>query len=428
MLKSLLNKRFKSSNAFKYQVPTYNRPSEIIITSGKGVYLHDSINNKKYLDFTAGIAVTALGHNDAQVAKIISDQVQPGVGLIHSSNLYYNKPALDLGIKIVGKTVGSGGMHDAQQVFFCNSGTEANEAAIKFCIKYQESKLQRDNVKYRFLALKNSFHGRSLGALAVTYNFNYRKPYLSALMDVDFIDPTDLGALKQVIQKAEENNEVIAGCIVEPIQGEGGINPIDASVLIDLKQLLKSKDIPLVYDEIQSGVGRSGKLWTHSHFPKEAHPDAVTFAKGMGNGVPIGGIIVNDKFSDVIKAGDHGTTFGGNPLVCAVANHVLERVTEREFLNSVNKNGEYLQAKLKEMFVDQYPDVCDAVKGKGLMVGLEFKESPKDLVKKCQENGLLVITAGKSTLRFVPALNIKKEEIDEGLSILMTAFKELYNK
>lgn len=426
MLKSLFTKRFNSSNAFKYQVPTYNRPSEIIITSGKGVYLHDSINNKKYLDFTAGIAVTALGHNDAQIAKIISDQVQPGVGLIHSSNLYYNKPALDLGIKIVDKTIGSGGMHDAKQVFFCNSGTEANEAAIKFCMKYQEDKLKRDNIKYRFLALKNSFHGRSLGALATTYNFNYRKPYLSTLMDVDFIDLHDLEGLKKIIHEAEKNNEVIAGCIVEPIQGEGGINPIAFSLLGSLKEILKTKDIPLVYDEIQCGVGRSGKLWTHSHFPKEAHPDAVTFAKGMGNGVPIGGIVVNEKFSNVIKAGDHGTTFGGNPLVCAVANHVLERVTDSELLNTVQKNGEYLQMKLKEMFVDQYPHVCHAVKGKGLMVGLDFKESPKTLVKKCQENGLLVITAGKSTLRFVPALNIKKEEIDEGLDILMTAFKEIY--
>lgn len=427
MLKLLLNRRFKSSNAFKYQVPTYNRPSEIIMTSGKGVYLHDT-NNRTYLDFTAGIAVTALGHNDAQVARIISEQVQPGTGLIHSSNLYYNKPALDLGVKIVERTIGSGGMHDARQVFMCNSGTEANEAAMKFCIKYQEHRLQRAGTKYRFLALENSFHGRSLGALAVTSNINYRKPYLSALMDVDFIDPMDLGALEGIIQKAEQNNEVIAGCIVEPIQGEGGINPIEVSVLVALKRVLQSKNIPLVYDEIQSGVGRSGKLWTHSHFPREAHPDAFTFAKGMGNGVPIGGVVVNGKFANVIKAGDHGTTFGGNPLVCAVASHVLERVTEGDFLHTVNQNGEYLQARLREMFVDQYSDVCNDVRGKGLMIGLEFNEPPKDLVTKCQQNGLLVITAGKSTLRFVPALNIKREEIDEGLRILMAAFKEVYNK
>ncbi|KKA02288.1 Acetylornithine aminotransferase, mitochondrial [Hanseniaspora uvarum DSM 2768] len=428
MLKSLLNKRFNSSSSFKYQVPTYNRPSDIIITSGKGVYLYDSINNKKYLDFTAGIAVTALGHNDAQIAKIISDQVQPGTGLIHSSNLYYNKPSLDLGIKIVDKTVQSGGMHDAKQVFFCNSGTEANEAAIKFCIKYQETKLNKENIKYRFLALKNSFHGRSLGALAATYNFNYRKPYLSSLMNVDFIDIADLSTLKDSISKAKSNGEVLAGCIVEPIQGEGGINPIPSSLLIELKKTLTSHDIPLVYDEIQSGVSRSGKLWTHSHYPQEAHPDAITFAKGMGNGVPIGGIIVNDKFTNVIKAGDHGTTFGGNPLVCAVANHVIERVTEEDFLKNVEKNGEYLQQQLQKKFVDQYSDICVAVKGKGLMVGLEFKEPPKALVKQCQENGLLVITAGKSTLRFVPALNIKKEEIDEGLVILENAFKKIYQK
>lgn len=247
-------------------------------------------------------------------------------------------------------------------------------------------------------------------------------------MNVDFINIADLSTLKDSIAKAKSNGEVLAGCIVEPIQGEGGINPIPSSLLIELKKTLTSHDIPLVYDEIQSGVSRSGKLWTHSHYPQEAHPDAITFAKGMGNGVPIGGIIVNDKFTNVIKAGDHGTTFGGNPLVCAVANHVIERVTEEDFLKNVEKNGEYLQQQLQKKFVDQYSDICVAVKGKGLMVGLEFKEPPKALVKQCQENGLLVITAGKSTLRFVPALNIKKEEIDEGLVILENAFKKIYQK
>ena len=421
------DKRYITENSFKHQVTTYARPSSIIITSGKNVTLHDSINNKSYLDFTAGIAVTSLGHNNPKIAKIISKQVSGTEGLIHSSNLYYNKEALELADLLVTKTKESGGMHDAERVFFCNSGTEANEAAIKFAIKYKQSKINDSNKKLKFLAFENSFHGRTLGALSVTSNLKYRAPFQSALMDVDFIALSEIET--SLAEKLNSENESIAGCIIEPIQGEGGIFPIPSQVLTSLKAILSKYDIPLIYDEIQCGIGRSGKLWAHSHLDSNAHPDIVTCAKALGNGFPIGAVIISEKINDTIKVGDHGTTFGGNALGCAVGKYVVNTISDEEkFLKKVVKKGKYLKKQLEKRFVSKHPDICNEVRGMGLMLGLDFKESPSALVKECQENGLLVITAGKSTVRFVPALTIKKDEIDQGLKIFEKCFNKVYSK
>ncbi|XBW38416.1 hypothetical protein QEN19_004004 [Hanseniaspora menglaensis] len=419
-----IEKRFISDNAFNHQVATYARPSSIIVTSGKNVTLHDSINDKSYLDFTAGIAVTSLGHNNAEIAKIIAKQVSNENGLIHSSNLYYNQESLELAELMVKKTKASGSMHDAERVFFCNSGTEANEAAIKFAIKYKHEKNPSPSTeKVKFLAFQNSFHGRTMGALSVTYNSKYRAPFQSALMDVEFLSLSEIDTLSKKL----DADSSIAGVIIEPIQGEGGVFPVPAESLISLKKQLSKHDIPLIYDEIQCGIGRSGKLWAHAHSGSEAHPDIITCAKALGNGYPIGAVIISDKINHSIKVGDHGTTFGGNALGCAVGKYVINTIADDKFLAEVTKKGNYLKELLNEKFVKKHPDVCNEVRGMGLMLGLDFKESPSKLVQKCQENGLLVITAGKSTVRFVPALTITKEEINHGLTIFTKCFNEIYS-
>lgn len=422
---SKTEKRFLSENAFKHQVATYARPSSIVITSGKGVTLHDNLHNKSYLDFTAGIAVTALGHNNAEIANIITKQVSNNGGLIHSSNLYYNKACLELADLMVEKTKESGGMENASRVFFCNSGTEANEAAIKFAIKYKQSQSpDTSSQKVKFLAFENSFHGRTLGALAVTSNPKYRASFQSALMDVEFISLDSIATLSEKLAA----DSSIAGVIVEPIQGEGGIFPIPASYLYTLKKQLKEYHIPLIYDEIQCGLGRSGKLWAHSHFESKGHPDIVTCAKALGNGYPIGAVIISEEINASINVGDHGTTFGGNALGCAVGKYVVGEVSNPAFLKEVEAKGKYLQEELEKRFVQKYSSICTEVRGMGLMLGLDFKESPAALIKECQANGLLVITAGKSTVRFVPALTIKKEELAKGLDIFEQCFQKVYSK
>lgn len=389
-----------------YAVTTYARP-EMVLTSAKGSYLYD-LDQKKYVDFTSGIAVVSLGHSDEEITKIIAEQASV---LMHSSNLYHNLWTLELSKQLVNKTKQLGGQHDASKVFLCNSGTEANEAAMKFARKYGKSKSE---TKTEFLTFKSSFHGRTMGALSLTPNPKYQKPFSPLIPGVHVAEPNNIESVKQVI------NDNVCGVIIEPLQGEGGVNPMKPEFLLELKQLCEKHDCLLIYDEIQCGMGRTGSLWCHAKLPKEAHPDIVTMAKALGNGFPIGATMISEKVEECLNIGDHGTTFGGNPLGARIGCNVLDRIANDEFLAEVNEKGSYLKEKLADLR-KKFPEQIVDVRGQGLILGLQFKEDPSAIVTKARELGLLIITAGGNVIRFVPPLTITKETLDEGVSILEQA-------
>ncbi|ODQ45556.1 hypothetical protein PICMEDRAFT_16857 [Pichia membranifaciens NRRL Y-2026] len=406
-------KRFISTKDYlsshvPFEVTTYSRPP-FILASAKGSYLYD-LDQKKYIDFTAGIAVVSLGHSDPEIAKIMFDQAST---LMHSSNLYHNPWTLELSKQLVEKTKKFNGMHDASRVFLCNSGTEANEAALKFARKHGKS---FSSDKTEFITFKTSFHGRTMGALSVTPNPKYQAPFSPLVPGVHVATPNDIDSVRALI------NEKTCGVIIEPVQGEGGVHPMKPEFLIQLKQLCKQNNAVLIYDEIQCGMGRSGTLWAHSKLPKEAHPDILTMAKALGNGFPIGATMISEDVENVLKVGDHGTTFGGNPLACRIGCNVLERIADEEFLAKVNQKSELLRSKLNEL-KEKYSDSIVEVRGQGLILGLECKESPAKIVAKAQDLGLLVITAGGNVIRFVPPLNIEDETLIEGVKILDNAFE-----
>ncbi|GMM57896.1 acetylornithine transaminase [Maudiozyma humilis] len=405
-------------NDTKFQVTTYNRPNDLCITRGANDVLYDDVNGKQYIDFTAGIAVTALGHSNPEVADILNTQSRK---LVHSSNLYYSPECLELSEKLVDKTKAFSGQFDASRVFLCNSGTEANEAALKFAKKHGIKK--HGSKKQGIVAFQNSFHGRTMGALSVTWNAKYRTPFGDLVPNVSFLNIND--ELTKLQSFIHSNHEQIAGLIVEPVQGEGGIFPVPAETLIGLSQVCKANDVAVIYDEIQCGIGRTGKLWAHSYLPKEAHPDIFTAAKALGNGFPIAATIVNEKVNNTLQVGDHGTTYGGNPLGCAVGKHVIDTIANEQFLAQVSAKSEIFMDRLQKIKA-KHPEHINDVRGLGLMIGCEFKESPAAIVAKCREMGLLVITAGKTTARFVPPLTITEENIHKGLDIFEKAVAEVY--
>ncbi|CUM52768.1 Acetylornithine aminotransferase, mitochondrial [Debaryomyces fabryi] len=396
-----------------FTVTTYARPN-VVMTHGKGSHMYD-LENRQYIDFCAGIAVTCLGHSHSKISEIISDQAST---LMHCSNLYHNLYAGELANKLVTKTITSGGMKDAQRVFLCNSGTEANEAALKFARKYGKS---FSDDKYEIISFTNSFHGRTMGALSVTANEKYQKPFAPLVPGVKVAQPNDIASVKDLISK-----EKTCAVIIEPVQGEGGVNTIDPEFLVSLKKLCVENDVVLIYDEIQCGLGRSGKLWAHSDLPEEAHPDILTMAKALGNGFPIGAVMVSENIEKVLKVGDHGTTYGGNPLGCKIGSYVVDQVSDKEFLSEVEEKSEKFTKGLSKI-ANKYPDHIDEVKGKGLLLGLQLKGNLDvgDVVAKCRENGLLVISAGMNVLRIVPALNIPNEVIEEGLDVLSKSIDDL---
>lgn len=398
-----------------YTVTTYARPN-IVFTHGKGSHLYD-LENREFIDFTAGIAVTALGHSNSEITDLIANQANT---LIHCSNLYHNLHAGELANKIVAKTLSSKGMHDAQRVFLCNSGTEANEAALKFARKYGKS---INDEKYEIISFENSFHGRTMGALSITPNKKYQEPFLPLIPGIKTATPNDIESVKQVI-----NKDKTCAVIIEPIQGEGGVNMVSEEFLLELKQLCQDNDVILIYDEIQCGLGRSGKLWAHSYLPSEAHPDIVTMAKALGNGFPIGAVMVNEKIEKVLKVGDHGTTFGGNPLGSKIGCYVVDQVSNKDFLSEVDQKSEKFTKGLTKI-INKYEEV-EEVKGKGLLLGLQFNNAIDvgDIIAKCREHGLLVISAGNNVLRIVPALNIPDEVIENGLEILTNVIDESCKK
>ena len=384
----------------EYILKTYNR-FPVVFEKGEGVRLYD-MDGKSYLDFAAGIAVFALGYGNEAYNQALKDQIDK---IIHTSNLYYNIPAIEAARMIVETT----GM---SKVFFTNSGTEAIEGALKVARKY--AYLKDPSKDYEFIAMNHSFHGRSQGALAVTGNAHYQDGFVPVPMRAVFADFNDLEDVKAKITNRT------CGIICEVVQGEGGIYPADKDFLQGLRDLCDQHDLLLIFDEIQCGMGRCGSLYAHDLYGVK--PDVLTLAKALGCGVPVGAFVTNERASHALVPGDHGTTYGGNPFATAAVCEVYRQFEERDLVGHVNEVGAYLYDKLEEL-KETNPHIIDH-RGLGLMQGLEFDGPVADLVKACLGKGLVLISAGTNTIRFIPPLVITKEDVDEMLGIL----KEVLNQ
>lgn len=372
---------------------TYNR-FQIVLDHGDGVYLYD-LEGKKYLDFAAGIAVFALGYHYTGYDDAVKNQVDK---LIHTSNLFYSVPVAEAAHKL--KSVS--GM---DRVFFTNSGTEAMEGAIKSAKKYA---WQKDGSHdHEIIAMKGSFHGRSIGALSVTGNDHYQEPFKPLLSGIKFAQYNDLDSVKALV------NEKTCAIVLETLQGEGGIYVADPSFMQGLKEICEEQDILLILDEVQCGMGRTGSMFCYQNYG--IRPDIVTVAKALGCGVPIGAFLCTEKAA-VLTPGDHGTTYGGNPLVCAAASKVLDIFEQDHIVDHVKEVGAYLYEQLEKLTAET--DKIIAHRGMGLMQGIEFNEAPGAIVKKAQDKGLIVITAENNVIRFVPPLVIEKQHVDEMIAIL----------
>ncbi|KAJ5522782.1 hypothetical protein N7513_013355 [Penicillium frequentans] len=399
-----------------YMVPTYVRPPPMMM-KGQGCYLWD-MENRRYLDLTSGIAVNSLGHCDPEIAQIIAEQAET---LIHASNLYHNPWTGALSQLLINLTRESGAMRDASQVFISNSGTEANEAAIKFARKVGRT-IDPSGDKHEFVSFHNSFHGRTMGALSATPNPKYQTPFSPMLPGFKYGNYNDVEQLQTLI------TDKTCGVIVEPIQGEGGVNMATPEFLVALRKRCDEVGAVLIFDEIQCGLSRTGSLWAHGHpslapaSGEAAHPDILTSAKALGNGIPIGATIVSGKtVGSHIKTGDHGTTFGGNPLACRVAYHIVARLADPELQAAVQEKSDLFVAGFKAL-KEKYPEAISEVRGRGLILGLQLSSAvgPKagDIITAARERGMLIITAGDGCLRFVPALTITADQIKTGLNIL----------
>ena len=372
---------------------TYNR-FPVMFDHGEGCYLYDT-EGKKYLDFAAGIAVNSLGYHYPGYDEALKSQIDK---LTHISNLYYNEPMSEAGEKLV-KASG------LSKAFFTNSGTEAIEGALKAARKYAYTKYGKEAGKYEIIAMNHSFHGRSMGALSVTGTEHYREPFEPLIGGVKFADFNDLDSVKAQI------TDKTCAIITEVVQGEGGIYPAQKEFLEGLRALCDEKDIILIFDEIQCGMGRTGYYFAWQSYGVK--PDVMTCAKALGCGVPVGAFVLGEKAaSSSLVPGDHGTTYGGNPFVCAAVSKVFDIYEKDDILAHVQELTPYLEEKLDKL-VDKYPVVA-ARRGKGFMQGLVITGTTVgSIVTKALENGLLVISAGSDVLRLVPPLVITKENIDE---------------
>ena len=372
---------------------TYNR-FPVMFDHGEGCYLYDT-EGKKYLDFAAGIAVNALGYHYPGYDEALKAQIDK---LTHISNLYYNEPMSEAGEKLI-KASG------LSKAFFTNSGTEAIEGALKAARKYAYTKYGKEAQRYEIIAMNHSFHGRSMGALSVTGNEHYREPFEPLIGGVKFADFNDLESVKAQI------TDRTCAIITEVVQGEGGIYPAQKEFLEGLRTLCDENDIILIFDEIQCGMGRTGYYFAWQSYGVK--PDVMTCAKALGCGVPVGAFVLGEKAASAsLVPGDHGTTYGGNPFVCAAVSKVFDIFEQDGILEHVQELTPYLEEKLNTL-VDKYPIVA-ARRGKGFMQGLVIKGATVgSIVTKALENGLLVISAGSDVLRLVPPLVITKEHIDE---------------
>ena len=395
--KSKLNTQEIIKTADEHLIHTYNR-FQISLERGNGVYLYDT-DGKRYLDFGAGIAVFALGYNNKQYNNALKEQIDK---LIHTSNLFYNEPVAKAA-KLVTEASG------LDRVFFTNSGTEAIEGAIKLAKKY--AFLKTGTADHEIIAMKHSFHGRSMGALAVTGNKHYQEAFGPMIPGVKFADYNNLKSVQALV------NEKTCAIIFETVQGEGGIYPAKAAFIKGVRKLCDEKGILLILDEIQCGMGRTGTLFAYEQYGIK--PDILTVAKALGCGVPVGAFLATQEVANALVPGDHGTTYGGNPLVCAAVVKVFELFKELNVLDNVKKVSKYLEIQLDKI-VDEF-DVAVARRGLGLMQGLELSVTPSDIIHKAMDDGLILFAAGSNVIRFVPPLVITEGDVDKMIEKLKRA-------
>ncbi len=374
-------------------VHTYKRaPVEFV--GGEGVYLLDR-HGRKYLDFVAGIAVNALGYGDAGLRTAMHAAAD---GLIHVSNLYQTAPGQQLAQALVDRSF-------ASRVFFCNSGAEANEGAFKFARRWGRT---QGEAKHEIIALRGSFHGRLFASLAATDRPSYRRPFRPLAAGVSIAE-RDIDDLATMVQE-----DTAAAVIVEPVQGEGGVRVLDVGFVAELRALTKERNVALIFDEIQCGLGRTGTLFAYEHFGIE--PDMVTLAKPIAGGLPMGAILVNEEIAATVKPGDHGTTFGGGPFVASVALHVLERLADPALLAHVRETGEWFGHQLNDLA--HRTGRIRTVRGMGFMWGIDVMGTASHVVSEALSAGLLVCSAGEYTVRIIPPLVATRDELARGLSIL----------
>jgi acetylornithine/N-succinyldiaminopimelate aminotransferase len=390
-----LNKTYNELDK-KYYLQTFKR-YPLTFDHGKGSRIWD-VEGNEYIDMLGGIAVNSVGHCHPKVVKAIQDQAAK---LIHISNFYLSEPQVMLSKKLVE-------LSGLDRVFFANSGAESVEGAIKIARKYAHSIGRGGNI----LSFENSFHGRTLATIA-SGKKAYQKGFEPIPQGFSQVPFNDIEAIK----KAVDNNT--AAIIIEPIQGEGGVNIVDKTFLKALRTFCDEQRIVLIFDEIQCGVGRTGKMFAKEHFGVE--PDIMTLAKALGSGVPIGAILSNEKVSSAIEFGDHGTTFGGNPLVCAASLATLEVIESENLMQEAEEKGNWLKAKILAM---KNTDIIE-IRGKGLMIGVEFNFETKPLVLKMLENGVLANATADKVLRLVPPLNISYEDLEKAMEVLKKSLKEL---
>lgn len=370
-------------------VHTYNR-YPIVLDHGEGAYLYD-IEGKKYLDFGAGIAVCSLGYGNAEYEAALKEQVEK---LLHVSNLFYTAPVAEAAEKLKKAA-------QMDRVFFTNSGTEAIEGALKAARRYAYTK---QSGRYEFIAMQHSFHGRSMGAVSVTGTESYRTPFEPLISGVRFAEYNKLESVK------EQVTDKTCAILLETVQGEGGIYPAEPEFLEGVRRLCDEEGILLIFDEIQCGMGRTGAMFAWQDYGVK--PDIMCMAKAIGNGVPVGAFAMTENVAAYsLQPGDHGTTYGGNPFVCAAVSKVLDIFEQEALLPHVREVGAYLEEKLEEL-VETFDTVVER-RGKGLMQGLVLKRPVGEVIANAQEEGLIVLSAGGNVLRMVPPLIIQKEQVDE---------------
>ena len=373
---------------------TYRR-FPVVLVKGSGARVWD-INGKEYLDFVAGIAVCSLGHSHPQVIDAVKEQLEK---LTHVSNLYYTEPQAQLAKLLVDHSF-------ADKVFFCNSGAEANEAAIKLARKYAHENMGPD--KFELITMKDSFHGRTMATITATGQEKFQFGFTPLLAGFQYVPFNDLQVLEAAI------GDQTCGVMLEPIQGEGGVNIPDDHYLASVREICDRHGILLIVDEVQTGVGRTGKLFAYEY--SGIKPDIMTLAKALGNGLPVGAMLATDKIAKAFVPGNHASTFGGNPLAMAAATSVIKTIFNDGILNHCVKTGDYFLSALKKL--QQKHKIIREVRGRGLMLAAQLDIEASDIIKECLQKGLLINSTGGKTIRFVPPLIITTQDVDQALQVL----------
>jgi acetylornithine/N-succinyldiaminopimelate aminotransferase len=396
-----IKKFFEESS--RYIMNTYNR-FPVLLRKGRGIKVWSS-DGKEYLDFVGGVAVNILGHCHPRVVVAIQKQAQR---LLHVSNYYHIEPQIKLAKLLVEHSF-------ADKVFFCNSGAEANEAAIKLARKYSKEQVSPD--RFEIITAKNSFHGRTLATLTATGQEKIQKGFEPLVPGFKHVPFNDIGSISEAITKET------CAVMLEPVQGEGGVILPDQNYLKEVRELCNEHNILLILDEVQTGMGRTGKLFAYEHFG--ITPDIMTIAKGLGGGVPIGAMLATDKVASAFQPGNHATTFGGNPLVCAAAVATTETLLEDGFiLDQCNRMGKYLREELEQL-KEEFPSLIIEIRGKGLLLGMEITRNGDPIVRACLEKGVLINCTAGNVLRFIPPLIVQQKDIDRLIDILEGVFAKL---